>query len=72
MQDVVVFHAGSKKSTVKYVTNGGRVLGVTGLGETIELAIKKTYQAVSRIRFDNMHFRRDIGKRALTRSGIIL
>lgn len=77
MQDVVVFHSGTKKSAgprshVRYFTNGGRVLGVTGLGDTIETAIKNTYEAVSCIRFDNMHFRRDIGRRALTRAGVII
>ena len=76
MQDAVVFHAGTKSilegGRKKFITSGGRVLGVTGLGETIELAIKKTYEAVSRIRFENMHFRRDIGKKALERSGIIV
>jgi phosphoribosylamine--glycine ligase len=74
--DVVVFHAGTASlmegSCEKLITNGGRVLGVTGLGDNIELAIKKTYEAVSRIKFKDMHFRRDIGKRALTRSGIIV
>jgi phosphoribosylamine--glycine ligase len=79
MKDVVVFHAGTKKPPVadrrslgKYLTNGGRVLGVTGLGESIELAIKKTYKAVTKIKFDNMHFRRDIGRKALLHSGIIV
>lgn len=71
IDDIVVFHAGTKKTKDKYITNGGRVLGVTGLGDNIELAIKKTYEAASQIKFDNMHFRRDIGKRALLRSGII-
>lgn len=61
----------TEKSVVKYVTTGGRVLGVTGLGDTIEAAIKKTYEAVSKIRFEDMHFRRDIARRALERSGII-
>ncbi|MFH0876654.1 MAG: phosphoribosylamine--glycine ligase [Candidatus Omnitrophota bacterium] len=71
-KDVVVFHAGTKKSQgtsykaqVKYLTNGGRVLGVTGLGETIKDAIVKTYQVVAKIHFDGVHFRRDIGWRAL-------
>ena len=68
----MAFHAGTKQAAGKCVTSGGRVLGVTGLGTTIEEAIKKTYEAVSRIRFENMHFRKDIGKRALTRSGIII
>jgi len=79
IKDVVIFHAGTKraqehKSTRaqdKYITDGGRVLGVTGLGETIESAIKRTYEAVSQIRFENMHYRRDIGRRALVHAGII-
>lgn len=75
MKDVVVFHAGTKKSTVhgpqstvKYVTNGGRVLGVTGLGDNIKEAIDKTYLAVREINFAGMHYRKDIGKRALAES----
>ena len=71
MQDVVVFHAGTQRlndSTTqrpKTVTNGGRVLGVTGLGNTIKEAIEHTYQAVERIHFEGMHYRRDIGQKAL-------
>lgn len=71
MQDVVVFHAGTKKvashtpQATRLVTNGGRVLGVTGLGNTIKGAIDRTYQAVEKIHFDGMHYRRDIGRRAL-------
>lgn len=76
MSDIVIFHAGTKSvsegTTEKFTTDGGRVLGVTGLGDNIELAIKKTYKAVSRIKFKDMHFRTDIGKRALTRCGIIV
>ncbi len=73
MQDVVVFHAGTQELTnsraqaqePKIVTNGGRVLGVTGLGNTIKEAIEKTYQAVEKIHFEGMHYRRDIGKKAI-------
>lgn len=74
MKDVVVFHAGTRqrkiydvgqKTEIEYLTNGGRVLGVTGLGDTIRGAIDKTYQAVKKIHFDGMHYRRDIGKKAL-------
>lgn len=64
MKDVVVFHAGTRLTT-KYLTSGGRVLGVTGLGNTISEAIKITYQAVEKINFAGMHYRKDIGKRAL-------
>lgn len=72
LKDIVVFHAGTKKSaadgpesTVKYFTNGGRVLGVTGLGKTIKEAIEKTYQAAGKISFEGMHYRRDIGRKAI-------
>ncbi|MDP3731584.1 MAG: phosphoribosylamine--glycine ligase [Candidatus Omnitrophota bacterium] len=63
--DVVVFHAGTKNENGKYFTNAGRVLGVTGLGNTIKEAIKHTYQAVEKINFEGMHYRKDIGKKAL-------
>ena len=65
LDDIVVFHAGTKKIGDKILTNGGRVLGVTGLGATIKEAIDKTYQAVDKIKFEGMHCRRDIGYRAL-------
>ncbi|MBL7130345.1 MAG: phosphoribosylamine--glycine ligase [Candidatus Omnitrophica bacterium] len=64
-EEVVFFHAGTKLDNGKVLTNGGRVLGVTALGKTIEEAIKKSYQAVAKIKFEGMHFRRDIGARAL-------
>jgi phosphoribosylamine--glycine ligase len=64
-QGVVVFHAGTKSGEGKVLTDGGRVLGVTALGEDIEIAIKNAYQAVDKIKFEGMHFRRDIGARAL-------
>jgi phosphoribosylamine---glycine ligase len=65
MKDAVVFHAGTKKSNGAYLTSGGRVLGVTALGKTIKEAIENTYLAVENINFEGMHFRRDIGQRAL-------
>ena len=65
LKDIVVFHAGTRKAGEKILTNGGRVLGVTGLGSTIEDAVNKTYEAVSKINFEGMHFRRDIGAKAL-------
>jgi phosphoribosylamine--glycine ligase len=68
MKDIAVFHAGTKKSTLKYLTNGGRVLGVTGLGNTIKEAIEKTYQAVGKIHFEGMHYRKDIGSKAIVSS----
>ena len=65
IKDVVVFHAGTKKSGAKYLTNGGRVLGVTGLGHSIKEAISNTYSAVAKINFEGMHFRSDIGRKAI-------
>ncbi len=64
--DVMVFHAGTKKAGNEYVTAGGRVLGVTAMGQNYEEAIRKAYEAVSLIEFDGMYYRKDIGKKALT------
>ena len=60
-----VFHAGTKRQADALVTNGGRVLGVTATGADIRQAIATTYQAVGRISWPDMHYRRDIGQRAL-------
>ncbi len=67
MKDVVVFHAGTGAKGNKTVTNGGRVLGVTALGNDVGLAIKKAYKAVSKIKWARVHYRSDIGKKALDR-----
>ena len=64
-KDTVVFHAGTKKEGEKFLTAGGRVLGVTSLGEGIEAAIEKVYAATEKIKFDRCFFRRDIGLKAL-------
>jgi len=60
-EDVILFHAGTKKENEKFYTNGGRVLGVTAVGESIETAREKVYKAVSGIHFENVHYRKDIG-----------
>lgn len=62
---VTVYHAGTAIKEGKLVTSGGRVLGVTALGDTLENALEKSYAAVDKIKFDGAHFRKDIGKRAL-------
>ncbi|MBP7216057.1 MAG: phosphoribosylamine--glycine ligase [Candidatus Omnitrophica bacterium] len=74
--DVVVFHAGTQRSPVtshqppgRFVTNGGRVLGVTGLGPTIKDAIDITYKAVGKIHFEGMQYRKDIGSKAIANTG---
>jgi len=67
MRDVVVFHAGTAAAEGKIVTRGGRVLGVTALGETIKKAISRAYKAASEIKWDKVHYRRDIGQKAVKR-----
>ncbi len=62
---VVVFHAGTALKNGAVVTDGGRVLGVTGLGPVIAAAIDNAYAGVREISFEGAHFRRDIGARAL-------
>ena len=57
-----VYHAGTKRTDAGYVTAGGRVLGVTALGDTLADAIHKAYAAAEQIHFDGAHMRRDIGK----------
>lgn len=59
--NTVVFHAGTKFEGGKYYTAGGRVLGVTALEKNLEQAIKKAYDGVTKIRFEGMHYRKDIG-----------
>ena len=66
---VQVYHAGTKLEDGKLKTAGGRVLGVTALAKDLAGAVEKAYQAVEHIHFDNMHFRRDIGGKALEQRG---
>ena len=63
LPDVVVFHAGTKSEDGKVLTNGGRVLGVTATGPDTASAIAKAYEAVSKIKWDGIHYRTDIGAR---------
>ena len=60
-EDIVLCHAGTKRIGEKLVTDGGRVLGVCAKGDTLEDARKKAYANVAKIRFDDMHYRKDIG-----------
>jgi len=65
LANVAVFHAGTKRLPEGSIaTDGGRVLGVTGWGETVEAAARRAYEAVGRIRFDGMQYRRDIARHA--------
>ncbi len=62
-----VYHAGTKYENGKFVTAGGRVLGVTAKAGDLQSALDKAYSAVSEISFENAHYRKDIGKRALAK-----
>ena len=63
--DAYVFHAGTKKQNKKIIANGGRVLGVTALGDTLESAIKSAYNVAEKIVWENKYSRTDIGKKGL-------
>ncbi len=62
VENAVVYHAGTAYRDGRFYTNGGRVLGVTALGKTLDEALDKAYGAVESIRFDGAHYRRDIGR----------
>jgi len=68
LEDVIVFHAGTKEQDGDIVTNGGRVLGVTALGKTIADAKARAYQAVDKIKFEGAYCRRDIADKAIKAS----
>ena len=61
----VVYHAGTKLVDGRYLTAGGRVLGITCTGEDLQKALDAAYSAVKKISFTDMHFRTDIGQKAL-------
>ena len=64
---ILIFHAGTKLVNGNYITNGGRVLAVTAVAETVEASIKKAYQAVRKITFDGAYYRKDIGFKAVVK-----
>ena len=64
-ENVTVYHAGDKLENGKLVTSGGRVLGVTAAGETLQAALDSAYASAECIRFDGKYLRHDIGQRAL-------
>jgi phosphoribosylamine--glycine ligase len=66
--DCKVFHAGTRLEGKELVTSGGRVLCVTALGDSVKMARSRAYEAVDRIRFDGMQYRKDIGHRAIKRT----
>ncbi len=63
--EAIVFHAGTKLQDKKTLTNGGRILGVTGVADSLEKAVWKAYAAIDKIRFEGMQYRRDIGYKAI-------
>jgi len=65
IEELFVFHAGTSKEGSRFLTSGGRVLGVTALGTTVREAIDRAYHGVAQISWEGVHFRRDIGKKAL-------
>src|SRR6056297_1582448 len=60
--DIIVFHSGTKKDDDKFITNGGRVLALTALGESLEKAREKVYNNIVSVKFDNIQYRKDIAK----------
>ena len=71
LPDTIVFHAGTKRADNKILTAGGRVLGVTALGDGLEAAIERAYAAVEKITFERCFFRRDIGAKALRKERLV-
>ena len=67
---VKVLHAGTRREGDKIATNGGRVLGVTAAGNSLDVALQKAYQAAGKIHFDGMHYRRDIGRHGRQSSAV--
>jgi phosphoribosylamine--glycine ligase len=69
VRDAFVFHAGTALKGGRVVTNGGRVLGVTALGSGIQEAIQRAYEAVAKISWEGVYYRKDIGRKAIQRMG---
>ncbi len=67
-EDCVTFHAGTSEKDGALLTSGGRVLCVTALGGTALLAQKRAYEAVAQVKFNGMHYRSDIGYRAIKKN----
>ena len=68
VEGAVVFHAGTKREGQRLLTWGGRVLNVVGVDDDIDGALKHAYTAIEKIHFDGMHYRKDIGWRAVKKS----
>lgn len=68
--DIIIFHAGTKIARQDLATNGGRVLGVSATGNTLEEALKKAYEAIKKISFEGMQYRKDIGQSTIKTKNI--
>ena len=64
----LVYHAGTQYDGQQFITAGGRVLGVTATADTLKDALARAYDGVNEIHFDQVHYRKDIGQRALRAS----
>ena len=64
-EDTFIFHAGTSLESNKLMTSGGRVLGITAKGKTLEIAKNKAYDILRKVELDGAQFRTDIGKKAL-------
>lgn len=62
---IMIFHSGTRYEDGAYLTNGGRVLGVTAMAQDLSSTIMLAYEAVNKIHFEGMHYRRDIGAKGL-------
>ncbi len=70
LDDFLLFHGGTALSSDgKTITNGGRVISAVGLGDTLQEAVSKAYDGVSLVFFENMHYRKDIAKKAFVKTG---
>ena len=65
--NIVVFHSGTRRLGKTIVTDGGRVLGVTAVADHLSSALISAYEAVNKIHFEGMHYRRDIGAKGIGR-----
>jgi phosphoribosylamine--glycine ligase len=69
MKDVIVFHAGTVRKDNHIITSGGRVMSITALGSDHKQAIERAYEAVGRIKWEGVYFRKDIGRKAMKNQG---
>ncbi len=70
IKNVFLFHAGTEKRGDKFYTSGGRVLNVSAIGKSYKEAREKSYRAIEKIRFKNMHYRKDIGEKVCLEEGV--